>query len=216
MSGEARPIRVAIIEDNREFRESLYQLIRGTPGYACVGAWSDVEWALQRMEREPPDVVLLDIGLPGMSGIEGVAHIRRCFPTTEVIMLTVYDDDDAVLAALCAGASGYLLKDATPVRILEAIREVHEGGAPMTPRIARKVLHLFRQVPPPSTADYRLTAREQEVLRALVDGKSYKQIALQMGITVETVRTHIKNIYHKLQVHSKSQAVAKALRERLV
>ncbi len=216
MDRGVQPICVAIIEDHRAFRESLYHLIRGTPGYTCVGAWSDMEWALDQMERHPPDVVLLDIRLPGMSGIEGVARIRQCFPTTEVVMLTVYDDDDVVFAALCAGASGYLLKDATPARILEAIREVHAGGAPMTPRIARKVLQLFRQVPPPATADYRLTAREQDVLRALVDGKSYKQIARQMGVTVETVRTHIKNIYHKLQVHSKSQAVAKALRERLV
>ena len=210
------PIKVAIIEDNREYRDSLFQLIQGTPGYDCVGAWPTVEWAIEAMERNLPDVVLVDIGLPGVSGIEGARMIRQRYPNIEILMLTVYENDRAVFSALCAGASGYLLKDTPPARILESIAEIHQGGAPMTPRIARKVLKLFKQFPPPPTADYALSPREKEVLRYLVDGYSYKQIASEINITIETVRSHIKNIYTKLQVHSKSQAVAKAIREHLV
>lgn len=210
------PIRVMLIEDLREVRESLTILIDGTGGFACVGSYRTMEEALARTGRERPDVILTDIGLPGMSGIEGIEHLRTLYPAAPILALTVYDDNSNVFNALCAGASGYLLKNTPPARLLESLREVVGGGAPMSPEVARRVVELFREFRPPENADCRLTPQETEILRLLVKGHHYKTAAEQLGISTSTVSFHLKNIYQKLQVHSKTEAVAKALRERLV
>ena len=163
-----------------------------------------------------PDVMLVDIGLPGMSGIEGIRILRELFADTPILALTVYDDDDRVFEALCAGASGYLLKNTPPARLLESLAEAVQGGAPMSPEVAQRVVRLFREFRPPDRASYRLTPQETELLKLLVDGHHYKTAADEMGISVNTISFHLKNIYVKLRVHSKSEAVAKALREHLV
>jgi DNA-binding NarL/FixJ family response regulator len=172
--------------------------------------------AVARIGACLPDVVLSDIGLPGMSGVEGIRILKERYPQLSILALTVYDDDDRVFDALCAGAAGYLLKTTPPARLLEAIREVVEGGAPMSPDVARRVVRLFREFRPPAHADYRLTAQETELLRLMVDGHYYETAAEKLGITRRTVAFHLRNVYTKLSVHSKTQAVAKALRERLV
>jgi DNA-binding NarL/FixJ family response regulator len=209
-------IRVALVEDLREVRESLRILIDGTSGFRCVGSYRTMEEALRRLGAEAPDVILTDIGLPGMSGIEGISILRERFPEVPILTLTVYDNEDKVFSALCAGASGYLLKNTPPGRLLESLEEAVAGGAPMSPEVARRVIKLFREFRPPERASCHLTPQETELLRLLVEGHHYKTAALQMGIAVSTVAFHLKNIYQKLQVHSKSEAVAKALRERLV
>ena len=208
-------IDVAIVEDQREIREGLAALIDGTPGFRCTGRFHTMEEALADI-REVPDVVLFDIGLPGMSGIEGVRQLRRRYPDLAALMLTVYDDDDRIFEAMCAGADGYLLKTTPPARLLESITEVVAGGAPMSPGVARRVIHLFRDIRPPAEADYQLTPHETRLLRLLVDGHNYKTAATQLGVSVNTIAFHMRRIYDKLQVHSKSEAVAKALRQRLV
>jgi DNA-binding NarL/FixJ family response regulator len=210
------PVRVVLIEDLREVREGLTILINGTPGFRCTGSYRTMEEALARVERTPCDTVLTDIGLPGMSGIEGIRILHERFPELPILALTVYNDDDKVFQALCAGASGYLLKNTPPARLLESIREVLDGGAPMSPEIARRVIRLFRDFRPPEHADYRLTAQETELLKLLVEGHHAKTAAKELGISTNTVFFHLKNIYAKLRVHSKTEAVAKALRERLV
>jgi DNA-binding NarL/FixJ family response regulator len=209
-------IKVVIVEDNHELREGLSQLVNGTPGYKCVGAFANCDSLLERIGRSMPDVVLMDIGLPGTSGIEGVKMVKSRFPQIELLMLTVYEDERKIFDSICAGASGYLLKKTPPAKILEAIREIHNGGAPMTAKVARKVLDMFQQNAPAANTEYQLSEREREVLAALVKGLSYKMIAGQCYISVDTVRSHIKNIYEKLHVHSKSEAVVKALRSKLV
>lgn len=209
-------ISVAVIEDMREVRESLAALINGTKGFSCVGAYFSMETALASIDKKLPDVVLTDIGLPGMSGIDGIKILRERYPDLPTIALTVYDNDDKVFNALCAGASGYLLKNTPPARLLESIKEVAEGGAPMSPEIASRVIKLFRKFRPPETASYRLTPQEIQLLKLLIEGHYKKTAAYQMGISVNTVSFHLKNIYTKLQVHSKTEAVAKALRESLV
>jgi DNA-binding NarL/FixJ family response regulator len=213
----ARPerIEVAIIEDQREIREGLCVLIDGTPGFRCAGRFRSMEEAIAGI-REPPHVALVDIGLPGMSGIEGVRWLREHHPSLAILVLTVYDDDERVFEAMCAGASGYLLKKTPPARLLESIAEVAEGGAPMSPEIARRVIQLFRQVRPPEHVDYDLTPHETRLLRMLVEGHNYKTAAAALGVSVNTIAFHMRRIYEKLEVHSKSEAVAKALRERLV
>jgi DNA-binding NarL/FixJ family response regulator len=165
---------------------------------------------------QPPHVVLVDIGLPGMSGIDGVRLLRARHPELAAVMLTVYDDDDRIFEAMCAGASGYLLKKTPPGKLLESIADVASGGAPMSPEIARRVIQLFRELRPPSRADYQLTPHEERLLRLLVDGHNYKTAATELGVTVNTISFHLRRIYEKLQVHSKSEAVAKALRHGLV
>jgi DNA-binding NarL/FixJ family response regulator len=209
-------VRVAIIEDLREVREGLTALIDRTQGFRCVGSYRTMEEALKGIRVPPPDVILTDIGLPGMNGIEGTAALRVRFPEVPVLALTVYDDDESVFAAICAGASGYLLKNTTPDRLIESLKEVADGGAPMSPDVARRVLTLFREFRPPLRASYHLTPQETELLRLMVEGHHYKTAAHVMGITTNTVSFHLKNIYEKLQVHSKTEAVAKALRERLI
>jgi DNA-binding NarL/FixJ family response regulator len=209
-------IRVALIEDIREVREGLAALINGTHGFSCVGSYYSMEAALSGFGNDPPDIILTDIGLPGMSGIRGTEILRERFVNVPILALTVYDNDDQVFAALCAGANGYLLKNTAPARLLESIREAVDGGAPMSPEVARRVIRLFREFRPPDNASYRLTAQETELLKLLVEGHYKKTAARELGISTNTVSFHLKNIYAKLQVHSKTEAVAKALREHLI
>ena len=217
MSGVPRPpIRVVVIEDVREVREGLTVLIAGTEGFQCAGSYRTMESALSGVGDNHPDVILTDIGLPGMDGVEGTRRLRERFPQVPVIALTVYDDDDNVFNAICAGASGYLLKNTAPARLLESLREVVDGGAPMSPDVARRVITVFHTFRPPRQASYHLTPQETELLKLMVDGHHYKTAADVMGISTSTVSFHLKNIYGKLQVHSKTEAVAKALRERLL
>jgi len=210
------PIKVAIIEDRRETREGLASLIDSTQGYRCVDNFQSMEAALTSIGRRLPDVVLVDIGLPGMSGIEGIRVLKERYPKLLMLILTVYDDDERIFEALCAGAFGYLLKKTPSVRLLESIREVVDGGAPMSGEVARRVIALFRQVRPPDQADYQLTPHETRLLKLLVDGHNYKTAAIELGVSVNTISFHMRHIYEKLHVHSKSEAVAKALRERLI
>jgi DNA-binding NarL/FixJ family response regulator len=209
-------IRVAIIEDVRALRDAFRMLIDGTEGFRCTGSFRSVEEGLDKINSDPPDVVLSDIGLPGVDGIEGVRRLKARHPDLTILMLTVYDDDDRIFDALCAGACGYLLKKTPPARLLENIREAAEGGAPMTPEIARRVVALFREVRPPEQVDYQLTPHELRLLKLLVEGHNYKTAAVQLNVSINTVCFHIKKVYEKLQVHSKSEAVAKALRNRLI
>lgn len=207
---------VAIIEDQRDIRESLALLIGGTPGFRCSGAYRSMEDALDSFAHAVPDVALFDIGLPGMSGVEGIRIVRERWPGVHPLVLSVYEDDERIFDALCAGAVGYLLKRTPPGRLLEALKDVAEGGSPMSPEVARRVLRLFREVRPPEQAPHDLTPHEHRILKLLVEGHSYKTAAAEVGITVKTVSFHLQRIYEKLQVHSKSEAVAKALRNRIV
>jgi Response regulator containing a CheY-like receiver domain and an HTH DNA-binding domain len=209
-------IHVTLIEDERDVREGLTVLINGSPGFRCIASFRTMEEALHSIWGRIPDVVLTDIGLPGMSGIEGTRVLKERYPNLPVVALTVYDDDEDVFAALCAGASGYLLKNTTPVRLLESLKEVASGGAPMSPTVAHRVIKLFRQFRPPETATHDLTGQETQLLKLIVDGHTYKTAASKLDITVRTVSFHLHNVYQKLQVHSKTEAVAKALREHLV
>ncbi len=209
-------IDVAIVEDDDDMRTTLQRLIESTKGFSCTGAFESCEDALEMIQAERPDVILMDINLPGMSGIEGVRQIKSFYPQANILMQTVYQDDDNIFRSICAGASGYLLKRTSKEQLLNAIREVHSGGAPMNAGIARRVMELFRKTAVPVREESSLTAREIDILIALVDGCSYKMIADRHSISIETVRNHIKHIYEKLHVHSKSEAVAKALKERLV
>ena len=211
-----RPIVVAIVEDQRDIRECLTFLINGTDGFSCSGSYRSMEEALDRIGRALPDVVLADIGLPGMNGIEGVKVLKERYPGLLILMSTVYDDDERVFDAICAGACGYLLKKTPPAKLLESIREAVAGGAPMTPEVARRVLTLFRQVRPPERANYELTPHELRLLKLFVEGHNYKTAASELGVSVNTINFHVRNIYDKLQVHSRSEAVAKALLNRLV
>jgi DNA-binding NarL/FixJ family response regulator len=207
---------VAIIEDQRTLRDGFAALIDGTPGFRCTGAFRSIEDALLRFGGDVPDVALVDIGLPGMDGIQGARILKERYPALTILMLTVYDEDERVFDALCAGACGYLLKKTPPARLLESIKEAVDGGAPMSPEIARKVVTLFRDFRPPRHAEHDLTPHELRLLKLMVDGHSYKTAAAELGVSYNTICFHIKNIYGKLQVHSKSEAVSKALRNRLL
>jgi DNA-binding NarL/FixJ family response regulator len=213
----ADPIRVSVIEDQREIREGLATLINSTPGYRCLNVFPSMEEALAGIRSGGElQVVLVDLGLPGMSGIEGIKALKARFPNLLMLVLTVYDDDDRIFDAMCGGACGYLLKKTPPARLLDSIREVAEGGAPMSPEVARRVIALFRQIHPPDQADYRLTPHETRLLKLLVEGHNYKTAAAQLGVSVNTISFHMRRVYEKLQVHSKSEAVSKALRQRLI
>ena len=223
MTGQAVPsastggvIKVAIIEDQRDIREGLAAMLRFTSGYVCTGSYRSMEEALEQIKGNVPDVALVDIGLPGMNGIEGIRLLKERHPRILLLMLTVYEDDDYVFNALCAGACGYLLKKTPPGRLIESLREALEGGAPMSPEVAGRVVRLFREFRPPEKADYHLTPHETRLLKLLVEGHNYKTAAAEVGSSLTTVAFHMRNIYEKLQVHSKSEAVAKALRNRLV
>lgn len=210
------PIKTAIIEDQNDIREGLASLIGFTDGFKCTGAYQSMEEALDRMKMNIPDVVLSDIGLPGMDGIQGIKILKERYPKMLILMLTVYDDDERIFDALCAGANGYLLKRTPPMRLLESLREAVDGGSPMSPEVASKVIRLFREIRPPETVDYDLTPHEIRLLKLLVDGHNYNTAAKELKSSINTVKFYIKRIYEKLQVHSKSEAVAKALKERLI
>jgi len=210
-------IRVVIFEDNRDLRNGLFQLINGTGGFNCVDAFPNCDHLIERIEQSKPDVVLMDIEMPGISGIEGVTMIKEKFPGIKILMQTVFDDDDKIFQSICAGAEGYILKHTSPVEILEAIKEIKEGGGPMTPSIANRVLKMVKEKESKSRkTDFDLTQREKEILTCLVEGLSYKMTADTCAVSIDTVNTHIKNIYKKLQVHSKSEAVVKAIRRKIV
>lgn len=210
-------IRVAIFEDNRSLREGLAAMIGGTPGFECVGAFPNCNNLLKNVSQAKPDVILMDIEMPGINGIEAVALIKEEFPDLKVLMETIFDDDEKIFSSICAGAEGYILKHTSPAEILEAIEEIHEGGSPMTPSIANRVLKMVKQRPEIGNKEsFDLTDREKEILTCLVKGMSYKMVADTCFISIETVNVHIKNIYRKLQVHSKSEAVAKAIKGRIV
>ena len=210
------PIKVAIVEDQREIRECLALLVNGTDGYTCSGSYRSMEEAIEKIPRQVPDVLLSDIGLPGMSGIDGVRLLKQRHPDLLVLMLTVYDDDERIFDAMCAGACGYLLKKTPPARLLESLREVVAGGAPMSPEVARRVISLFREIRPPEKCDYHLTPHEARLLKLFVEGHNYKTAAAELRVSVNTINFHVRSIYDKLQVHSRSEAVAKALLNRLV
>ena len=210
------PLSVAIIEDHREFREYLTALISGTEGFVVSGSFGSVEEALPRIRARVPQVVLVDIGLPGMNGIEGIRLLKGRYPEMLLLTLTVHDDDERIFDALCAGASGYLLKKTQLARLVESVREAAQGGAPMSPEVARRVIKLFRKIRPPERADYDLTPHELRILRLLAEGHNYKTAAARLGVAPTTINFHLQNIYQKLQVHSKTEAVAKALRNRLI
>jgi DNA-binding NarL/FixJ family response regulator len=212
----AGPIKTAIVEDIRDIREGLATLINFTDGFVCSGNYRSMEDAIQRIKGNVPDVLLSDIGLPGMDGIEGIRILKEQYPEMTVLMLTVYDDDERIFDAICAGATGYLLKRTTPTKLLENIREAVGGGAPMSPEVARRVIKLFREVRPPAKVDYDLTPHETRLLRLLVEGHNYTTAAVELRVSYNTIKFHMRHIYEKLQVHSKSEAVAKALKDRIV
>ena len=209
-------LRVGIIEDRAEIREGLVLLIDGAPGFRCTGSYRSIEEALPGMVEAAPHVTLVDIGLPGMSGIEGMPLLLERCPDTCCLILTVHDDDERIFQALCAGADGYLLKKTPADRLLAALKEARDGGAPMSPEIARRVVSLFRRFPPPNTAPYELTPHEQRLLAMLSEGHNYRTAAAELSVSINTIAFHIKNIYSKMQVHSKSEAVARALRDGVI
>lgn len=216
MSAGVREIGVAIVEDQPEIREGLAILIDSAEGYHCTGQYESMEEALAEIGQSLPQVALVDIGLPGMTGIQGIRLLKERYPELLAITLTVYADDDRIFEALCAGAAGYLLKKTPPERLLEGIKDVVSGGSPMSPEVARRVFALFQQVRPPARADYHLTPHESRLLKLLVQGHTYKTAAAELNTSIHAVSFHMRNIYYKLQVHSKSEAVVKAMRDRLV
>lgn len=210
-------IRVVIFEDNTNLRKGLASLINGSQGFECTGAYGNCDALIKNITESKPDVVLMDIELPGMNGIEALKMLKRQFPEIKVLMETIFEDDEKVFDSICNGAEGYILKNTPPVKILESIKEIYEGGAPMTPSIASKVLAMFKNEKSVKKLEsFDLTERELEILNLLVKGMSYKMIASKCFIGIETVNSHIKNIYKKLQVNSKSEAVAKAIKKQIV
>lgn len=212
-------IRVCIFDDSKKVRDALGMIIKGTDGFEWCGSFPDCNNLIKDFKKAAPDVVLMDIQMPGISGIDAVKELRLQYPEAKILMLTNFDDDDKVFSSICFGASGYLLKNTSPVKIIEAIKEVYEGGAPMTPVIAQKVLQMFRNHPPSHSTperDYHLSQREKEVLECLVKGMSLKMVGETLFISYDTVRSHIKHIYEKLHVVSMTEAVAKAIHEKLL
>lgn len=202
-------ISVAIVEDNHDIRSAMELLINGSEGYACIGAFNNAEMALEKVPQLLPNVVLMDFNLPGMNGIECIARLKAEFPDMQFMMLTVYEDDDKIFMALEAGASGYILKKTSPGDLLDAIRELHDGGSPMSSQIARRVVAYFQKQAKPNPALEALTSREKEILDQLSKGFLYKEIAGNLFISIETVRRHVHNIYEKLHVRSRTDAVNK-------
>lgn len=210
-------IKVVIFEDNTNLRRGLTTLINGSSGLECAGAFGNCDNLVKNITDTKPDVVLMDIEMPGMNGIEAVKLLKNQFPEIKILMETIFEDDEKVFHSICSGAEGYILKNTPPVQILEAIKEIHDGGAPMTPSIASKVLAMFKARKTfEKNESFKLTERELEILKLLVDGMSYKMIAETLFISRDTVSSHIKNIYKELQVHSKSEAVSKALKKKIV
>ena len=205
-------IRVAIIEDRRAIREGLGMLISATSGYHCVGLYDCVEAGLRGLAGAPADVLLLDIHLPGMLGSDGVRVLQEKFSKLQILMLTVYDEEEKIFESICNGACGYLLKKTPPAKLLEAIREAYEGGSPMSPEVARKVVRLFQKTGPPEKIDYQLTPSEVRLIGLLADGHSYQSAADHLSLSINTIRDHVRSIYDKLHVHSKAEAVRKAIK----
>jgi DNA-binding NarL/FixJ family response regulator len=212
----AGSITVALIDDEHAIRKGLGLLIDGTPGYRCVGAFGSVEEALRSLGGETPDVLLLDINLPGIPGSEGARLLSEKYPSMQIVMLTVHDEDDHIFESMCNGASGYLLKRMAPADLLGAIRDVHQGGAPMSPEVARKVVRLFRKVGPSEKIAHDLTPHEVRLLGMLAEGHSYQAAADRLQVSINTIRDYIRSIYDKLHVHSKTEAVRKALKGRII
>jgi DNA-binding NarL/FixJ family response regulator len=212
----AGTVLVGLVEDDDAIREGLRVLVDGSLGFRCVGTWASVEDALEGLPRELPDVLLMDIQLPGMSGTAGVRIVRERHPSIEVLMLTIHAERERIFESICNGASGYLLKNTQPARLLEALRESKGGGAPMSPEIARKVVELFRKAPPPPAEETRLAPQEVRLLGLLAEGHSYQAAADRLCVSVNTVRNYIRSVYDKLHVHSRSEAVSKALRLGLI
>ena len=211
------PITVSIVEDNPDYRLGTSYVLRTSAGFVVLGEFASAEAFFDSLTAAAvPDVVLMDISLPGMSGIEAIGLLKTRFPRVQTVVLSVHEDGENVFRAICAGAIGYLAKPVMPAQLLEAVEHAFAGGTPMSPHIARRVLEMFKTYAPPTQADYHLTEREVSVLERLVDGDGYKEIADALFISVFTVRAHLRNIYDKLHVHSKSQAVAKALQEHLL
>jgi DNA-binding NarL/FixJ family response regulator len=210
-------IKVAIFEDNKLVRDALEAILNGTPGYTCCGAFADGNRWLQDIKRSEPDVVLMDIEMPGLNGIEVTTQLTVTYPAIKILIQTVFNDSEKIFNALCAGASGYILKNDAPTKYLEAINEVYNGGAPMNPVVAKKVLGFFGNknviLITPETNDYQLSQREKEILQLMVGGDNFKAIAGKAFISYETVRTHVKNIYKKLHVACRSEAVFKAMQQ---
>jgi DNA-binding NarL/FixJ family response regulator len=210
-------IKVSLYEDNNSLRDSLSKLITAFPEFSLSGAYSNAMNILENVKNDMPDVILMDIDMPGISGIDAVELVKSKYPDIRIIMQTVFDDNDRIFRSICAGAVGYVLKKKTPTEILEAIKEGYAGGAPITPSIAVKILSMFKDhMVPVKNKDIDLSEREKEILSHLTKGLSYKMIAETCGISIDTVRFHIKHIYEKLHVHSMTEAVAKALKDRLV
>jgi DNA-binding NarL/FixJ family response regulator len=209
-------IRVAIFEDNKHLRETLGMLVNSAQGYTCSGAYANCKDMVGLLQADPCDIILMDIEMPGINGIEATRIIKEQFPEIQVLIQTVFFEDEYIFNAICAGASGYILKTTTPAGYLQAIADVKECGSPMTPGIARRMLELFKNNMQPTVQDYQLTVQEKKVLQLLVEGKSYKMIASDLFVAIDTVKTHIRNIYAKLHVNSGTEAVSKALRDRIV
>jgi DNA-binding NarL/FixJ family response regulator len=210
-------IKVAVFDDNKPRRELLQMLLNSTTGMECTGAFEDCRNVIKNILDNVPDVVLMDIDMPHVNGIEGLQLIRKQFPQIKILMQTVFEDDDKIFSAICAGADGYILKKTPPAKLIDAINEVVSGGAPMTPTVARQVLQLFNNKNKKSAAvDFNLTDREQEILSMLVQGLSYKMIAEKCNVSYSTVNTHITHIYEKLHVKSGTEAVAKAIEQKIV
>jgi len=205
-------ITLSIVDDNQKLRDSITTFLNGSPGFRCVSAYGSAAAALEKLPTDKPDVVLMDINMPGIDGIECVARLKTQLPDMQIVMLTVYEDTDKIFKALSAGATGYLLKRCPPAKLLEAISEVHAGGSAMSSSIARKVVASFQKASPASAAEAHLSPREQMVLDCLAKGLTYKAIADQLQISIETIRTHLKRIYQKLHVQSRTEAVAKYVR----
>jgi DNA-binding NarL/FixJ family response regulator len=220
MKFEDMEIKVAVFEDNKLVRDAFEAILNGTKGLICSGAFSNANDLLHSVKKSLPDVILMDIEMPGISGIEATRMIHQLFPDIKILIQTVFEENEKVFAAICAGASGYILKDTPPSKLVEGIHEVYNGGAPMSPAIASKVLALFQKLAPASNAaekeDFHLSKREKEILALMIDGESFKSIAEKSFIGYETVRTHVKKIYKKLHVASSTEAVVKAIRHGLI
>lgn len=213
-------VRIAIFDDNKNIRDSISMLLGTDPSFEVAGSFSHVLECVDDIKECQPDVVLMDIEMPGMTGIEALKEIRKEFPQVQVLMQTVFDDDDRVFDSICAGANGYILKNHLNTKLIEFINDLQYGGSPMSPSVARKVLNKMQQIQqhvrPEAAPDYHLTNREKEVLTSIVEGLAYKMIADKLSISYETVRSHVKKIYEKLHVASLTEAVGKAMRERIV
>ena len=209
-------IKVLIYEDNPQLREGLTMLIDGSEGFSVVAAYKNCNNAVDEVEAFKPDIILMDIDMPGINGIEGLKNIRATTDQVKILMLTVFDDNKNVFESIKNGANGYILKKTAPARLLEYIAEAASGGAPMSANIATQVLKMFSSMNNSKGEDYNLSDREKQVLQFLVNGYSYKMIAAEMIIAIDTVRSHIKKIYEKLHVNSKSEAVAKAFKDKIV